>query len=642
MGYTMSVRTRVVAIFLIVIAATVLAYWFFGTSGGRPLDQSSFYHAVAQGQVEEVTIAADSIGYEIRGRLYSEESTPGDRSSGKFTTYVVKDDQLPRMLRENGVQVKARKPRARSLSTVLGLWFSMALILGVFIFFMRRMQTGTNQALSLMKSGAKLSSKTNTTTFDDVAGVEEAMHELEDIVDFLEEPQKFQKLGGKIPRGVLLTGPPGTGKTLLARAVAAEADVPFFSISGSDFVEMFVGIGASRVRDLFEQGRKNAPCIVFIDEIDAVGGRRGAGLGGGHDEREQTLNQLLVEMDGFDANEGVIVLAATNRPDVLDPALLRPGRFDREIVVDRPDVLGREAIIRIHVRKVPVAPDVDLGLVARGTPGLSGADLANLVNEAALYGARHDRDAVTRGDFEHAKDKILMGPARRSLVVSDEEKRAAAYHEAGHALMAHLLPEADPLHKVTIVPRGRALGTTQQLPVDDRHIESKCGLLAMISVLMGGRAAEQLGLNRLSSGAGEDFEKATELARKMVTEWGMSESLGLQTYGRKRGPVFLGREIAQHRDHSEATAVEVDREVRKIVMGCYDTTHRILEEHPGALTGVAEALLEHEVLDAEQIATLVRGEPLLEKPENRTDRRKQREAAREGLGRPFPELTTAS
>ena len=642
MGYTMSVRTRVVAIFLIVIAATVLAYWFFGTSGGRPLDQSSFYHAVAQGQVEEVTIAADSIGYEIRGRLYSEESTPGDRSSGKFTTYVVKDDQLPRMLRENGVQVKARKPRARSLSTVLGLWFSMALILGVFIFFMRRMQTGTNQALSLMKSGAKLSSKTNTTTFDDVAGVEEAMHELEDIVDFLEEPQKFQKLGGKIPRGVLLTGPPGTGKTLLARAVAAEADVPFFSISGSDFVEMFVGIGASRVRDLFEQGRKNAPCIVFIDEIDAVGGRRGAGLGGGHDEREQTLNQLLVEMDGFDANEGVIVLAATNRPDVLDPALLRPGRFDREIVVDRPDVLGREAIIRIHVRKVPVAPDVDLGLVARGTPGLSGADLANLVNEAALYGARHDRDAVTRGDFEHAKDKILMGPARRSLVVSDEEKRAAAYHEAGHALMAHLLPEADPLHKVTIVPRGRALGTTQQLPVDDRHIESKCGLLAMISVLMGGRAAEQLGLNRLSSGAGEDFEKATELARKMVTEWGMSESLGLQTYGRKRGPVVLGREIAQHRDHSEATAVEVDREVRKIVMGCYDTTHRILEEHPGALTGVAEALLEHEVLDAEQIATLVRGEPLLEKPENRTDRRKQREAAREGLGRPFPELTTAS
>jgi len=642
MGRKMSVRPRVVAIFLMVIAATVLAYWFFGTRGGRPLDQSSFYVAVARGQVEEVTIAADSIGYEIRGRLYSEESTPGDRSSGKFTTYVVKDDQLPKMLRENGVQVKARKPRTRSLSTVLGLWFSLALILGVFVFFMRRMQTGANQALSLMRSGARLSSKSNTTTFDDVAGVEEAMHELEDIVEFLEEPRRFQKLGGKIPRGVLLTGPTGTGKTLLARAVAAEADVTFFSISGSDFVEMFVGIGASRVRDLFEQGRKNAPCIVFIDEIDAVGGRRGAGLGGGHDEREQTLNQLLVEMDGFDANEGVIVLAATNRPDVLDPALLRPGRFDREIVVDRPDVLGREAIIRIHVRKVPVAPDVDLGLVARGTPGLSGADLANLVNEAALYGARHDRDAVTRGDFEHAKDKILMGPARRSLVVSDEEKRAAAYHEAGHALMAHLLPEADPLHKVTIVPRGRALGTTQQLPVDDRHIESKCGLLAMISVLMGGRAAEQLGLNRLSSGAGEDFEKATELARKMVTEWGMSESLGPQTYGMKRGPVFLGREIAQHRDHSEATAVEIDREVRKIVIGCYDTTHRVLEEYPGALTRVAEALLEHEVLDAEQIATLVRGEPLLEKREKRTDRRKQRKAARMRLGQPFPELTTAS
>ena len=641
MGRTMSVRPRVVAIFLIVIAATVLAYWFFGTPGGRPLDQSSFYDAVAQGRVEEVTIAADSIGYEIRGRLYSEESTPGDRSSGKFTTYVVKDDQLPRMLRENGVQVKARKPRARSLATVLGLWFSLALILGVFVYFVRRMQTGTHQALSLMRSGAKLSSKTNGTTFDDVAGVEEAMHELEDIVDFLEEPRKFQKLGGKIPRGVLLTGPPGTGKTLLARAVAAEADVPFFSISGSDFVEMFVGIGASRVRDLFEQGRKNAPCIVFIDEIDAVGGRRGAGLGGGHDEREQTLNQLLVEMDGFDANEGVIVLAATNRPDVLDPALLRPGRFDREIVVDRPDVLGREAIIRIHVRKVPVAPDVDLGLVARGTPGLSGADLANLVNEAALYGARHDRDAVTRGDFEHAKDKILMGPARRSLVVSDEENRAAAYHEAGHALMAHLLPEADPLHKVTIVPRGRALGTTQQLPVDDRHIESKCGLLAMISVLMGGRAAEQLGLNRLSSGAGEDFEKATELARKMVTEWGMSESLGPQTYGRKRGSVFLGREIAQHRDHSEATAVEIDREVRKIVMGCYDTARRVLEEHAGALPRVAEALLEHEVLDAEQIAALVRGEPLPIRTATSTDSRKQLEAAREETDGSARHTTTA-
>jgi cell division protease FtsH len=410
-------------------------------------------------------------------------------------------------------------------------------------------------------------------------------------------------------------GPTGTGKTLLARAVAVEAQVPFFSISGSDFVEMFVGIGASRVRDLFQQARKNAPCIVFIDEIDAVGRQRGAGLGGGHDEREQTLNHLLVEMDGFEPNEGVIVLAATNRPDVLDPALLRPGRFDRQIVVDRPDVRGREEIIKIHVREVPLALDVDLSIVARGTPGFSGADLANLVNEAALHGARYSRDAVTREDLEVARDKVLMGPERRSPVISDEEKCAAAYHEAGHALLAHLLPEADPLHKTTIVPRGRTLGTTQQLPVDDRHTESKCHLLATICVLMGGRVGEQLGLNRFSSGAGEDFERATELARRMVTEWGMSESLGPLTYGRRREQIFLGREMAQHRDHSEDTAVEIDREVRTIVMGCFDRAGRILKEQADALTCVAEALLEHEVLDAEQIAALVRGETLRVPPE---------------------------
>jgi cell division protease FtsH len=629
MGRTVSARLRLIVTLLIVVAATILAYRSFGSPGSRPLDQSSFYDALAEGQVEEVSITADSIGYEIRGQFHSDESTPSGRSRRKFSTYVVEDVNLPRMLRESGVRVKARKPRVGFFSSELGLWIPLLLILAILVFFMRRMQKGGEQVFSLMRSRARLSPKTNRTTFDDVAGVEEAKHDLQEIVEFLEEPQRFQKLGGKIPRGVLLMGPTGTGKTLLARAVAAEAQVPFFSVSGSDFVEMFVGIGASRVRDLFQQGRKNAPCIVFIDEIDAVGRHRGAGLGGGHDEREQTLNHLLVEMDGFEPNEGVIVLAATNRPDVLDPALLRPGRFDRQIVVDRPDVRGREDIIRIHVRNVPLDSDIDLGLVARGTPGFSGADLANLVNEAALYGARCNREAVTREDFEVARDKVLMGPERRSLVISDGEKHAAAYHEAGHALMAHLLPAADPLHKATIVPRGRALGTTQQLPVDDRHTESKCYLQATICVLMGGRVAEQLGLNRISSGAGEDFETTTELARKMVTEWGMSESLGPLTYGKRRGQIFLGRELAQHRDHSEAVAVEIDREVRKIVIGCYDRTHRILEEQADALTRVAGALLEHETLTAEQIASLVQAEPLRVTSDTSTDGRQRIEAARE-------------
>jgi cell division protease FtsH len=626
MGRAVSARQRVLVTLLIVIAATVLAYRFFSSPGSRPLDQSSFYGALAEGRVEEVTITADDVGYEIRGQFHSDESTPGGRAGGKFTTYVVEDDSLRKMLRESGVRVTTRKPRGGFLRSALGLWIPLLLILGIFVFFMRRMLKGGNQTLSLMKSRAKLSGKTDRTTFDDVAGVEEAKHDLQEIVEFLKDPRKFQKLGGKIPLGVLLVGPTGTGKTLLARAVAGEAQVPFFSVSGSDFVEMFVGIGASRVRDLFQQGRKNAPCIVFVDEIDAVGRRRGAGLGGGHDEREQTLNQLLVEMDGFETNEGVIVLAATNRPDVLDPALLRPGRFDRQIVVDRPDVRGREEIIKIHVRKVPLAPDVDLSLVARGTPGFSGADLANLVNEAALHGARYNREAVTPEDVEVARDKVLMGSERRSLVVSDEEKCATAYHEAGHALMAHLLPAADPLHKATIVPRGRALGTTQQLPVDDRHTESKSYLLATICVLMGGRVAEQLGLNRLSSGAGEDFERTTELARRMVTEWGMSERLGPLTYGKRREQIFLGREIAQRRDHSEATAAEIDREVKKIVMGCYEKARRILEERAEALKRVAEALLVHEVLDAEQIAALVRNEPLPRRSGRTTESRKQLEA----------------
>jgi cell division protease FtsH len=481
--------------------------------------------------------------------------------------------------------------------------------------------------LSLRRSRAKLSSRTGKITFKDVAGVEEAKQELQEIVEFLEEPDKFQKLGGKIPTGVLLMGPPGTGKTLLARAVAGEAGVPFFSVSGSDFAEMFVGIGASRVRDLFEQGRKNAPCIVFVDELDAVGRQRGAGVGGGHDEREQTLNQLLVELDGFESNDGVIVLAATNRPDVLDPALLRPGRFDRQIVVDRPDVHGREEIIRIHARKVPLNVDVELGLVARGTPGFSGAELANLVNEAALNAAGQCRETVTRADFEHAKDKGLMGSARRSLVVSEEERRAMAYHQAGHALLAHLLPEADPLHKVTILPRGRALGTTQQIPAEDRHTASRPYLLATICGLMGGRVAEEFQLNRLSSGAGDDFEHATTLARKMVTEWGMSESLGPLAFGRPAEQIFLGKEIAQHRDYSEATAAEIDREVKKIVMSCYDEARRILDERTEALTRVAEALLVHETLAAKQIAALVRGEAMQPAGEPSADGREQHEGA---------------
>ena len=609
------------------IAAAVIAYQAFDGSDSQPLDQSSFYDAVAEGQVEEVTIAADSIGYEIRGLLRSDESAPNDRSGTQFTTYVVEDDNLSHMLSEHGVHVEVLKPRGGLLSSLAGLWIPLLLILAILVFFMRRMKKGDNGPFSLMKSRAKLSPQTGKVSFKDVAGVEEAKQALQEIVEFLAEPGKFQQLGAKIPTGVLLVGPPGTGKTLLARAVAGEAGVPFFSVSGSDFVEMFVGIGASRVRDLFENGRKSAPCIVFVDEIDAVGRQRGTGVGGGHDEREQTLNQLLVELDGFESNDGVIVLAATNRPDVLDQALLRPGRFDRQVVVDRPDVRGREEIIRIHARKVPLNADVELSLIARGTSGFSGADLANLVNEAALRAAGQSQETVTRDDFEHARDKGLMGSERRSLVVSEEERRATAYQQAGHALLAHLLPDADPLHKVTIIPRGRAMGTTQQIPAEDRHTDSGPHLLATICGLMGGRVAEDLQLNRLSSGAGEDFERATTLARRMVTEWGMSESLGPLAYGKPAGQIFLGREIAQHRDYSEATACEIDREVRKVVMSCYDEAHRILEESAEPLTRIAEALLVHETLTANQIATLVRGEALQPTVEPSVDGREQHEGA---------------
>ena len=637
----MSVRSKVVLIALISAAAgAVLAYRSFNAPGSQRLNQSSFYDAVAQGRVKEVTLVPDGIGFEIRGTLNPERTDPDGQPVTRFTTYVLAEPNLQKALREKGVPVQSARAGGSALLRVLGPWLFLLIFGGVFVFFMRRMQQAGGQVLSLRRSRAKLFLQIGKVSFADVAGMDEAKQELQEIVEFLAHPDKFQNLGGKIPTGVLLMGPPGTGKTLLARAVAGEANVSFFSVSGSDFVEMFVGIGASRVRDLFEQGRKNAPCIVFVDEIDAVGRRRGTGVGGGHDEREQALNQLLVELDGFESDDGVIVIAATNRPDVLDPALLRPGRFDRHVVVDRPDLRGREEIMRVHARNVPLHPDVELHLIARGTPGFSGADLANLVNEAALHAAGRGRESVTRDDFEHAKDKGLMGTERRSLVISDEERRAMAYQQAGYALLAHLLPDDDPLYKVTIIPRGRDLGTTQQIPTGDRHTASRPYLLATICGLMGGRVAEQLQLNRLSSGVGEDFERATTLARRMVTEWGMSESVGPLGYGRASRPIFLGNEIAQHRNYSEATAAEIDREVKKIVMGCYDEARRILEGRTATLTAIAEALLVHETLLADQVATLVRGEAL--QPEPGVDGREQREDAvrtREvGQGVPvFPE-----
>jgi cell division protease FtsH len=492
----------------------------------------------------------------------------------------------------------------------LGYLLPFVLILGFWIFMLRQMQSGGNKALSFGKSRAKLlSNQQKRVTFKDVAGVEEAKEELQEIIEFLKEPQKFQKLGGRIPKGVLMMGPPGTGKTLLARAIAGEANVPFFSISGSDFVEMFVGVGASRVRDLFEQGKKNAPCIIFIDEIDAVGRHRGAGLGGGHDEREQTLNQLLVEMDGFESNDGVILIASTNRPDVLDPALLRPGRFDRRVVVSRPDVRGREGILRVHTRKIPLGEDVDISVIARGTPGFTGADLANLVNEAALNAARYNKKVVAQYDFELAKDKVLMGAERKSMVISNEEKRVTAYHEAGHTLVGLKVPNADPVHKVTIIPRGMALGVTQQLPEGDRHNYTKEYLLGQISILMGGRIAEETFLGNITTGASNDIEKATELARAMVCEYGMSE-LGPLTFGKKEEQIFLGREIAQHRDYSEETSIRIDSEVRKIVTEQYERATKIIQENRDTLVRLAEVLLEHESLDGVQIRRIVAGLPL--------------------------------
>ncbi len=491
----------------------------------------------------------------------------------------------------------------------------LLVVVFVFFLFMRQLQAGGGKAMSFGKSKAKLLGEhQNKVTFADVAGVEEAKDEVEEIIDFLKDPKKFTKLGGRIPKGVLMMGPPGTGKTLLARAIAGEAGVPFFSISGSDFVEMFVGVGASRVRDLFEQGKKNAPCIIFIDEIDAVGRHRGAGLGGGHDEREQTLNQLLVEMDGFESNDGVILIAATNRPDVLDPALLRPGRFDRRIVVPRPDLKGREGILRVHTKRVPLATGVDLSTIARGTPGFSGADLESLVNEAALLAARRDKDTVDMRDFEEAKDKVLMGPERKSMVISDREKKTTAYHEAGHTLVAKLLPGSDPLHKVTIIPRGPALGVTQQLPVEDRLSYSKEWAENRIAICLGGRIAEELIFGQMTTGAGNDIEQATELARRMVCEWGMSEKLGPLTFGKKEEQIFLGKELSRHQDYSEQTAIEIDAEVKRIVMDGYQTARKVLQENLELLKKIAEALLEHETIDGDDIEAVIQGRTINRRP----------------------------
>ncbi|MBI3608234.1 MAG: ATP-dependent metallopeptidase FtsH/Yme1/Tma family protein [Nitrospirae bacterium] len=555
---------------------------------------SDFMTKLDRGEINEVTIKESY----LTGVL---------KDGGKFRTYSAPYPDLVKQLREKNIRIVAKPPDENPwYITFLVSWGPFILFLGLWIFFMRQMQVGGNKALSFGKSRARLlSEERKKVTFSDVAGVDEAKDEVSEIIDFLKDPPKFQKLGGRIPKGVLIVGPPGTGKTLLAKAIAGEAGVPFFSISGSDFVEMFVGVGASRVRDLFEQGKKHAPCIIFIDEIDAVGRLRGAGLGGGHDEREQTLNQLLVEMDGFDTNEGVILVAATNRPDVLDPALLRPGRFDRQVVVSRPDLKGRIEILRVHTKKIPASKDVLLEVVARGTPGFSGADLENLVNEAALLAARKGKKSVDMEDFEFAKDKVLMGVERRSLILSDEEKKNTAYHEAGHALVARLIPGTDPVHKVTIIPRGRALGLTMQLPTDDRYTYPKEYLYNNIAILMGGRAAEEIVLKHMTTGAGNDLERATELARKMVCEWGMSEKMGPLTFGKKEQEIFLGREISQHRDYSEHTAVEIDHEVRRLVVENYERAKSLISNNMKALKDLAEALLEREVLDAPEIEKII-------------------------------------
>ncbi|MBL8529846.1 MAG: ATP-dependent zinc metalloprotease FtsH [Burkholderiales bacterium] len=588
-----------VAIWLVIALVLMTVFNQFSTrqTAQSPMDYSQFIEEVKQGKVAKVT---------IEGRVIK-----GIRSDNKrFTTYAPSDPWMVSDLLKAGVIVEAKPEEEPSLlMNIFVSWFPMLLLIGVWVFFMRQMQGGgRGGAFSFGKSRARLlDESTNTVTFADVAGCEEAKEEVAELVEFLRDPGKFQKLGGRIPRGVLMVGNPGTGKTLLAKAIAGEAKVPFFSISGSDFVEMFVGVGAARVRDMFDQAKKHAPCIVFIDEIDAVGRQRGAGLGGGNDEREQTLNQLLVEMDGFEGNSGVIVIAATNRPDVLDPALLRPGRFDRQVVVPLPDIRGREQILTVHMRKVPVAPDVRGDILARGTPGFSGADLANLVNEAALFAARASKRLVDMDDFERAKDKIMMGAERRSVVMPEDERRNTAYHESGHVVVAKLLPKADPVHKVTIIPRGRALGVTMQLPEEDRYSYDREYIMNRIAVLFGGRIAEEVFMNQMTTGAGDDFKKATEMARRMVTEWGMSDALGPMVYGENEGEVFLGRSVTTHKNVSETTMQKVDAEIRRIIDQQYGLSRRLIEENRDKVETMAKALLEWETLDSDQIGDIMDG-----------------------------------
>jgi cell division protease FtsH len=607
----LSSTARQIVFWLLIIAGALLLYKLVNPRGNtsQPIDLTTLDAKIQSGDLKQMTV--------------KQNETVAIDSHNQTYTVQLSNDAAKNDLLKSAREVVNGKPRVGKVEEESGssyiwpmliTWAPLLFIIAIWIFMLRQMQSGGNKALSFGKSRAKLlNNQQKRVTFKDVAGVEEAKEELQEIIEFLKEPQKFQKLGGRIPKGVLMMGPPGTGKTLLARAIAGEANVPFFSISGSDFVEMFVGVGASRVRDLFEQGKKNAPCIIFIDEIDAVGRHRGAGLGGGHDEREQTLNQLLVEMDGFESNDGVILIASTNRPDVLDPALLRPGRFDRRVVVSRPDVRGREGILKVHTRKIPLGEDVDISVIARGTPGFTGADLANLVNEAALNAARYNKKLVAMGDFELAKDKVLMGAERKSMVISNEEKRVTAYHEAGHTLVGLKVPNADPVHKVTIIPRGMALGVTQQLPEGDRHNYSEEYLLGQIAILMGGRIAEETFLGSITTGASNDIERATELARAMVCEYGMSE-MGPLTFGKKEEQIFLGREIAQHRDFSEDTAIKIDKQVKKIVTAQFERAKVIIEDNRDTMVRLAECLLERESLDAVEIRRIVAGLPLDENP----------------------------
>ncbi len=590
-----------IALILLFVVVSVLVFNLFNPIGPTAIQIpfSDFLDKVEKGEVSDVTIK----GLDVRGTY----------TTGKpFTTNLPPQyTDLVKDLKGKNVKINVEPVKESAWYNFLVVWAPLILMVFWFLFIVRNMQMGGNKAMSFGKSRARLLNESSKkVTFNEVAGMDEAKVEVQEIIEILKDPQKFQKLGGKIPKGVLLVGPPGTGKTLLARAIAGEAGVPFFSISGSDFVEMFVGVGASRVRDLFEQGKKNAPCIIFIDEIDAVGRHRGAGLGGGHDEREQTLNQLLVEMDGFESNDGVILIAATNRPDVLDPALLRPGRFDRQVVIPRPDLNGRLGVLKVHIKKIKLAPNVDLEAIARGTPGMSGAELANLVNEAALLAGRAGKSQVENDDFDRAKDKILMGLERRTMIISDEEKKNTAYHEAGHTIVAKLIPGTDPVHKVSIIPRGMALGVTLQLPTTDRYSYDREHLLNNIAILLGGRAAEEIALSHMTTGAGNDLERATMLARKMVTEWGMSDKLGPLTYGKKEEQIFLGREIAQHRDYSEHIAVEIDNEVKRIVMDNYVRAKKLITDRVETLHALTKALLEKETLDGPEIdAILTNGQP---------------------------------